>query len=707
MKNKKVGYKKGIVTALGVAALGFEFSQITVVKADVNGAINNTQDGIENNKGTEAVKENLPISNSDQDQQKNQQILKNGENTEIPQQTNVTALQNVVSQDNNKKDSSKEEEVNSQPNISKMPAIVETDQDGASFGTAQRPIHATVQMSATNSEGTSTTKTEKSNLLIDSDAKNINTIYKITNTSKDDQNAKNLKIVLCLPSYYQTPASKNVLASNNMSLNDLTKNLPKGVSLTYSTEGGFFNAKTYEKLIKDSPKFKWSDLQEIVVNFDNTEIKGNSDFAITVPMEVVKPIDIYNRQSIFEVGVSDNNFSEDFSRYVRFVKPSGKLVANKPYNAVEMITENEEYKELPNEIQALMPSSNVDDMTVTTFQYSEPVTGKSIVYTGDVATLDVEKAGIPEIFKDKGYSVLLLENNDDEIIPQQTYYFVDDNSKMKIDPASPNENSSDILSKANPFFLVALRKVIDTKDLTLKVGDKWSDTDNFVSGIDDYEDPIDINNDDDFTIKVNDPDNIMKDGKAIKNGQLTVTYSYKISDTGFGKSEPYIVSRIANVKVSPENMVSHSSHHQVSSSSHGITGNSAIKYHQQLLSTYSNVPETKLYDSQGQLVTNRALGKDTSWYSDQEKSIGNETYYRVATSEWVKASSVYTYENKQAVIETKSIQKLFDFQGRQITNRELAAGTSWKIDCLAYINNKAYYRVATNEFVPVIDVSIV
>jgi hypothetical protein len=50
---------------------------------------------------------------------------------------------------------------------------------------------------------------------------------------------------------------------------------------------------------------------------------------------------------------------------------------------------------------------------------------------------------------------------------------------------------------------------------------------------------------------------------------------------------------------------------------------------------------------------------------------------------------------------------LVDAQGQTVPQRNLSAQTSWRVDRLAYLDGKTYYRVATNEFVPTTDVTIV
>src|SRR5699024_6499366 len=51
-------------------------------------------------------------------------------------------------------------------------------------------------------------------------------------------------------------------------------------------------------------------------------------------------------------------------------------------------------------------------------------------------------------------------------------------------------------------------------------------------------------------------------------------------------------------------------------------------------------------------IKNRALGNNTSWITDQTKEINGETYYRVATNEWVAAS--YLSGNNSAASEGSS-----------------------------------------------------
>ena len=48
----------------------------------------------------------------------------------------------------------------------------------------------------------------------------------------------------------------------------------------------------------------------------------------------------------------------------------------------------------------------------------------------------------------------------------------------------------------------------------------------------------------------------------------------------------------------------------------------------------------RLYTLEGKMITNRALGTNSQWYTDQYAIVKGEKMYRVATNEWVRASDV-------------------------------------------------------------------
>lgn len=129
-------------------------------------------------------------------------------------------------------------------------------------------------------------------------------------------------------------------------------------------------------------------------------------------------------------------------------------------------------------------------------------------------------------------------------------------------------------------------------------------------------------------------------------------------------------------------------------------------YLNQTVATYPDQSNAKLYSLSGTTftpVTDQALASASNWFTDQMITYKNKRYYRVATNKWVQSTSAYVYESTNKTYKADKLTHLVDARGNKITNRALAADTSWKIDQIAYLGNyqnptKAY-RVATNEFV--------
>jgi len=110
-----------------------------------------------------------------------------------------------------------------------------------------------------------------------------------------------------------------------------------------------------------------------------------------------------------------------------------------------------------------------------------------------------------------------------------------------------------------------------------------------------------------------------------------------------------------------------------------------------------------LFDKNGKQIMDRSLDIDSCWFSDEEYTVGGVMYYRVATDEFAKASDVYVYIEPEPIlvrVYNNLYGNLVDYQGTKIS-RELSPSSEWKADRIALINGQQYYRVATNEFVPV------
>jgi len=615
----------------------------------------------------------------------------------------------------------------------KIPAIVNDSDDKVLPFDFKSQVHTKFQMEATNADGMILSNADNHGILIDADATSINAVYTFTNISDEAQQPSE-PLILTLPSYYDGPDKTTKLTvSDQLTVDNITNNLPNGVNVTGTTESNPFGAKDLGTL-QAKPGFRWSKLKELVVSYTKP-ISAKSSFSISIPLKVQK-LDTLTRNGIFQIGFVKGDFSGQLSVPVRLAKIYPKLDGRK-YTATTVSSDGQ-YELAPDNIQKLMPRVKQGDIKVTSnpFFHSGSKTSYPNLYSGGSYQINLESTKIPDLVKNYGYSVQL--NKDGTPWSIYSYQFDHDGS---------NNNS------IYPY--VAIRKVIDTKDLNLKVGNKWTENDNLISVIGNDNRPLDSKN---VTIKVSDPNGIVKNGTIIKDGQLSVKYSYKVSDKYYDKKEPYIISKTIYVNVKsdvvhpdvkpvrptkpsepkpgptrpvkskdpsepkPEltsPVESNLSTNQVmpeksnSSSQNCNCGDefddNKITHIQQLLETFPYSGNVDLYKLNGNEIKNRYLSDGTGWFSDQQMMQENKTKFRVAPDEWIESKNVYIYNNQKSIIQTgkNSIQKLTDAKGDQITGRALAGGTAWKTDRIAYINGMTYYRVATNEFVPTHAVTII
>lgn len=124
-------------------------------------------------------------------------------------------------------------------------------------------------------------------------------------------------------------------------------------------------------------------------------------------------------------------------------------------------------------------------------------------------------------------------------------------------------------------------------------------------------------------------------------------------------------------------------------------------------------------DGTMQRITNRNLANNSSWKTDQTKSVNGVTYYRVATNEWIAANYISGNSSSSAVTDSGSTSsttnvikvdnassyavQLVALQSdgtmKGITNRLLANDSTWKTDQTKVVNGVTYYSVGNNEWV--------
>lgn len=129
----------------------------------------------------------------------------------------------------------------------------------------------------------------------------------------------------------------------------------------------------------------------------------------------------------------------------------------------------------------------------------------------------------------------------------------------------------------------------------------------------------------------------------------------------------------------------------------------------QTVAVYPDAGPVHMYDANGNQLPDVVLADNTNLATQGTVIIKGTKYYRISNDNLIKASDVYVYKMSLLQVQTKKakIATLVDAHGKTITNRAVAGTTTWKIDRVIQIDNKNYYRVATNEFIPSDNVSVV
>ena len=105
----------------------------------------------------------------------------------------------------------------------------------------------------------------------------------------------------------------------------------------------------------------------------------------------------------------------------------------------------------------------------------------------------------------------------------------------------------------------------------------------------------------------------------------------------------------------------------------------------------------KLTDGNNGKILSRELQAGSDWYTDRIAMFDGEKYYRVATSEFVKAPAVYEYKAEPRVVKTNKNTVVYDELGNTVDLH--LPFSEYKSDIAVNINGNTYYRIATNLFV--------
>ncbi|MBL3530403.1 hypothetical protein JMJ99_03405 [Companilactobacillus zhachilii] len=109
----------------------------------------------------------------------------------------------------------------------------------------------------------------------------------------------------------------------------------------------------------------------------------------------------------------------------------------------------------------------------------------------------------------------------------------------------------------------------------------------------------------------------------------------------------------------------------------------------------------RLYREDGKLITDRALGPNSNWLVGRIFTHNNETYYQVATKEYLKANdSKRLYDNTNPSLNyTPNIQRINQYFIKYLNALHAANGTPMTTttpEMFEYANHRAYQQVGSN-----------
>lgn len=111
---------------------------------------------------------------------------------------------------------------------------------------------------------------------------------------------------------------------------------------------------------------------------------------------------------------------------------------------------------------------------------------------------------------------------------------------------------------------------------------------------------------------------------------------------------------------------------------------------------------TQLYKQDGTLITDRQLGPNTPWFTDENLSYNGKSYYRVATNEYTDGNDVIlTYGNAaDGIVRVKqsgAVNYSRTAQGFVKSGQpNLGANSVWKYNRTDSANGLTYYQIANN-----------
>lgn len=131
------------------------------------------------------------------------------------------------------------------------------------------------------------------------------------------------------------------------------------------------------------------------------------------------------------------------------------------------------------------------------------------------------------------------------------------------------------------------------------------------------------------------------------------------------------------------------------------------------VATVTSASNARLYTNSGNLITDRALAPNTPWLVGNIVTIDGDTYYQVATNEYLKATDsklsgdAVNHPATGTIINGDAPLYFTMTKGDFPAARNLTNGSQWYIDrAITDSTGKTYYEVAPNEWISADQMSV-
>ena len=209
-----------------------------------------------------------------------------------------------------------------------------------------------------------------------------------------------------------------------------------------------------------------------------SDLANNDSISLKIPLTVTDP----NNKDFTNVTVSQFSYNGDYANPVlqpTFVKDIRNTVANKPYLVTKMLSSDPQhriYQVLPDDAQSLVPTSTDNPIIFDPFNvgYEKAAANQATIPAFNTGVFYINNRPIFKTVSQFGWSMEYVNNNptDNVMLPYYTYSRPNNSSDNPTSFIDEQGNPLPLIPNNYASF-VSLRKVLDAKNWTIHVGDKF------------------------------------------------------------------------------------------------------------------------------------------------------------------------------------------------------------------------------------------